>query len=55
MGYEDREVLALCDVAELRYHEAGAVLGLSRSEIQKRLYGARERLQARVTVTQDLP
>lgn len=50
MCFEDREVLALCDVAQLRYDEAGTVLGLSRSEIKDRLYGARERLHARINV-----
>lgn len=50
MCFEDREVLALCDIAQLRYDEAGIVLGLSRSEIKDRLYGARERLHARINV-----
>jgi len=48
MRAEDREVLALCDVAELGYREAGMVLGLSRSEVKRRLHSARERLQTRL-------
>ena len=48
MTRQDREVLALGDIAGLRYQEIGAVLGIDRSDVTSRLFGARARLRRRL-------